>query len=167
MKKKWCYIFLLIGFSFGFFHPDANDSGFDLVLITMRLAFSVPFAAVFYLIGLIIDYVINSDSKVRKCPLCKSSLMSNATECIFCGENLSSVLQTTSENYLHSGIYESEKYSGLSCIFFPNGECAIEISNNNFRLYETKNDLFKSISSFGISSKFSNSGFLRLIKIKS
>jgi hypothetical protein len=62
MKKKWCYIFLLIGFSIGFFHPDVNDSGFDFYLIFMRLAFTIPFAAVFYLIGLIIDFVIKQFS---------------------------------------------------------------------------------------------------------
>ncbi len=62
MKMKWCYIFLLIGFGIGFFHPDVNDSGFDFYLIMMRLAFTIPFAAVFYLIGLIIDFVIKQFS---------------------------------------------------------------------------------------------------------
>ena len=50
--------FLLIGFAIGFFHHDVNNSGFDFYLISMRLAFTIPFAAFFYLIGLLIDYVI-------------------------------------------------------------------------------------------------------------
>jgi hypothetical protein len=108
----------------------------------------------------------NLDLKTKSCPLCKSSLASNASQCIFCGENLSSFIQTTFENYLHSGMYDSQRYSGLNCIFFPNGECAIEILDNNFRLCETKKDLFKSIDSFINNGTFLNNGFLRSIEVK-
>jgi hypothetical protein len=163
---KWTYVLFIIGLCVGLFHPANIDFGVEM---PEAVAFALPWAILFAVIGLIIDRLfsqtIRNSKKIKNCNYCKEEILIDAIKCKHCGSDILAETQSTAENYLHAEMYITEKYSGFNCLFFPNEECAIEIKPRTYRLYDSRKSLLQSIENYGYSEMFSSKGFLRKITI--
>ncbi len=87
MNYKWMKIIGGIGFVAGIVTPQNHEMGVNV------LAFAAPWAIVFGLFGLLIDFIIqksgapNPDTHV-KCPDCREFVLKDARKCKHCGCNL-------------------------------------------------------------------------------
>jgi len=87
MNYKWTKIIGSIGFIIGLIHPSNYGYGIEAI------AFGIPWAIAFSLIGLLIDFIVskgntpNPDTHV-KCPDCRELVLKEARKCKHCGCNL-------------------------------------------------------------------------------
>jgi hypothetical protein len=89
MKNKWASILGIVGLIVGLLHPQNLSVGVDAI---SGLAFALPWAIIFWVIGFVVDKLIqkfipNADTHV-KCPDCRELVLKDARKCKHCGCSL-------------------------------------------------------------------------------
>lgn len=69
----------------------------------------------------------------------------------------------SAENSIKTGNYTSKFYKDVECLNFSNGQAAIKINANKFRLYENSTSLDKSLKYYAGSGMYLTTGLIRVI----
>ena len=86
MKNKWATILGIVGLIVGLLHPQNLSVGVDAI---SGLAFALPWAIFFWVIGFAVDKLIQkfipSPETHVKCPDCRELVLKDARQCKHCG----------------------------------------------------------------------------------
>jgi hypothetical protein len=94
MQKKWTKNLAIVGFVLGIIIGAMSDNFYGLHHIedfAFLLGSSLPLVIIFSVVGLIIDYFLNSRPNINthvKCPDCRELILKDARKCKHCGCNL-------------------------------------------------------------------------------